>query len=61
MERIIAQEGKELEKQKNLDEMFTMEDADDPCSMDTIKVQHYASLIGAKDLGQVEDDYDAGF
>ena len=61
MERIIAQEGQQLEKQKKLDELFTMEDSSDLCSIDTIKVQHHAGLIGAKDLGQVDDAYDAGF
>lgn len=61
MERILAQEGVELEKQKHLDDMFAVEDSSDPCSIDSIKIQHHASLIGAKNLGQVDDDYDAGF
>lgn len=61
MERIAAQEGKELEKQERLEDMFGIEDPNDPCSIDAIKIEHHASLIGAKDLGTVDDTYDAGF
>lgn len=59
--RMIQHESNEFKKKKELDELFDTEDPNDPCAISNITINHHADLIQPKQLGQIEEDYDAGF
>ena len=57
----LSEQMSSLEKQDTLDSKFQLDDPNDPCSIQSIQVHHHAGLVSTKDLGDVDDDYDAGF
>jgi DNA-directed RNA polymerase II subunit RPB1 len=57
----MTEQVKTLEKEDELDSKFQIDDPNDPCSIQSIQIHHHADLVETKDLGTVDDDYDAGF
>lgn len=57
----MTEQVKTLEKEDELDSKFQIDDPNDPCSIQSIQIHHHADLVATKDLGTVDDDYDAGF
>ena len=53
--------SKELETEKDIDDMLTMEDGDGVCSTQNITISNNTDLIQSTDMGNVDDDYDPGF
>ena len=53
--------SKELETEKDIDDMLTMEDGDGVCSTQSITISNNTDLIQSTDMGDVDDNYDPGF
>ena len=53
--------SKELETEKDIDDMLTMEDGDGVCSTQNITISNNTDLIQSTDMGDVDDNYDPGF
>lgn len=58
---LMKQQSEQLQQEESLDSLFVMDDPDDPCATENIKVLNHASLISGKNLGKVDEEYDAGF
>ena len=49
-------------EQEKIEQMFgVMDNPDDPCSTTNLSIQTNVANISEKDLGNIDDDYDAGF
>ena len=53
--------SKELETEKDIDDMLAVEDTTGPCSTQNIAISNNTDLIHATDMGDVDDEYDPGF
>jgi DNA-directed RNA polymerase II subunit RPB1 len=53
--------SKELETEKDIDDMLAVEDTTGPCSTQNITISNNTDLIHATDMGDVDDEYDPGF
>jgi DNA-directed RNA polymerase II subunit RPB1 len=53
--------SKELEVEKNIDDMLTLEEGDGTCSTQSIAISNNTDMIQATDMGNVDDDYNPGF
>jgi len=53
--------SKELETEKDIDDMLAVEDTIGPCSTQNITISNNTDLIHATDMGDVDDEYDPGF
>ena len=54
-------ESKTLEEKINIDNMLKVEDENDYCSKNNIKMNDNSKLISAENSGIIADDYDIGF
>ena len=53
--------SKDLEVEKDIDDMLTVEDGDGVCSTQNITISNNTDLIQSTDMGNVDDDYNPGF
>ena len=53
--------NKELEEEKDIDDMLTVEDTSGVCSTQSIAINNNTDLIAATDMGDIDDDYNPGF
>ena len=52
----------ETSEQEKIEQMFgAIDNPDDPCSTTNLSIQTNVANIAEKDLGNIDDDYDAGF
>ena len=52
----------ETSEEEKIEKMFgVMDDPDDPCSTTNLAMQTNIANISEKNLGDIDDDYDAGF
>ena len=54
-------ESKSLEEKINIDDMLKVEDDNDYCSKNNIKMNDNSKLITGENSGIIADDYDIGF
>jgi DNA-directed RNA polymerase II subunit RPB1 len=53
--------NKELDEEKDIDDMLTVEDTSGVCSTQSIAINNNTDLIAATDMGDIDDDYNPGF
>ena len=53
--------NKELEEEKDIDDMLTVEDTSGVCSTQSIAINNNTDLIAPTDMGDIDDDYNPGF
>jgi len=53
--------NKILEKDVDIQALMSVENASNPCSLQSIQISNTAEFVGGKDTGVVDDEYDPGF
>jgi len=60
MDKVKMMKVREIVKEETIDSLFTLENIDDPCAMNNIKIVSNVKTIQGKNTGQ-DNDYDPGF